>query len=982
MHSRVGLDTEYLGKEWFNCIRACVDEAEKLGMNAWLYDEDRWPSGCAGGLVTTDDRFKMKELRAECAPDAATLSNSGNTVGCYLAILDTEKRIVKHYRRISSPADTIPDKGEVFVRLYWKNQEKSTWFNGETYLDTMNPEAVKAFITSTHEKYRQETGNKFGNVIPGIFTDEPNFLHFSAMAMPWTPDMPEKFQEKYHCDMVDKLIELFYEPSGRLSRVRWQFFNLATELFVNAFARQIGNWCAENDLKFTGHVLCEDSLTAQAATVGAAMRFYEYMQIPGIDLLTEIWNIFTTVKQCTSAARQFGKIQRLSETYGTTGWDFPLAGHKLLGDWQYALGINCRCQHLAFYSMAAEGKRDYPASISYQSPWHKQYRVIEDHFARLGTALTGAQEIRNLLVIHPIESRWCCYLPQPEIIPAKRPPCDEEFEKLTNTLLTENLDFDYGDEEIISRLGKIDEDTLLVGAAGYRAVLIPQLLTIRDTTLELLRRYARSGGQVCYLGEAPEYVNAERSDAAKQVFSDNFQAVTAANLTTVLSPRARTFSLRTQDGREAGPLLAFLGEQSFGKVFFVTNTGAEFADDMMLNPRVLERNTAFPEISVKLMFPECGKLYELDTMTGRISEKNYTYTGGAYHFSAAFAPRQSRLYLISGTVPPDELSPAPEMPECDAAVIRLPETNWQCHTDECNCLVLDHADATVDGVKRFKNQYILTLDNILRQELGGGTRGEKMIQPWCRPKTTADNKYDLLLEYRFRVKTLPEKIKIALEDPENCRLTINGTVIDTAAGSSWFTDRAIRTLEIPAGIVHCGENIISWQRDFDTGFAGLEYIYLLGSFGVDKSDALTAIPEMLDCGDWCLQNFPYYSGAITYSRELPPLPPEEKVFLEIPRWAGSIMEVSVNDSRPQPVGWPPEVIDLTGMLNTTGKNILKIKVISHRRNAFGPFYLKKIWVPWLSAGTFYAYETDGVKQLVPCGLLAPPVLKVSDISKK
>ena len=38
-----------------------------------------------------------------------------------------------------------------------------------------------------------------------------------------------------------------------------------------------------------------------------------------------------------------------------------------LGDWLAVLGINFRVLHLAWYTMAAEAKRDYPASISFQS---------------------------------------------------------------------------------------------------------------------------------------------------------------------------------------------------------------------------------------------------------------------------------------------------------------------------------------------------------------------------------------------------------------------------------------------------------------------------------------------------------------------------------------------------------------------------------------------------------------------------------------
>ena len=32
MHARSGLQTEYLSEEWMECIEACADEAERLGM--------------------------------------------------------------------------------------------------------------------------------------------------------------------------------------------------------------------------------------------------------------------------------------------------------------------------------------------------------------------------------------------------------------------------------------------------------------------------------------------------------------------------------------------------------------------------------------------------------------------------------------------------------------------------------------------------------------------------------------------------------------------------------------------------------------------------------------------------------------------------------------------------------------------------------------------------------------------------------------
>ena len=71
MHPRTGLATEYLGQEFFDHIRTTVEDAAERGMHAWLYDEDRWPSGFAGGLATKDQKFWLRHLRISASPIAA-----------------------------------------------------------------------------------------------------------------------------------------------------------------------------------------------------------------------------------------------------------------------------------------------------------------------------------------------------------------------------------------------------------------------------------------------------------------------------------------------------------------------------------------------------------------------------------------------------------------------------------------------------------------------------------------------------------------------------------------------------------------------------------------------------------------------------------------------------------------------------------------------------------------------------------------------
>jgi len=55
MHARHGLQTPYLSEDWWRCVRAAVETAAELGLEAHLYDEENWPSGTAGGRVTREN---------------------------------------------------------------------------------------------------------------------------------------------------------------------------------------------------------------------------------------------------------------------------------------------------------------------------------------------------------------------------------------------------------------------------------------------------------------------------------------------------------------------------------------------------------------------------------------------------------------------------------------------------------------------------------------------------------------------------------------------------------------------------------------------------------------------------------------------------------------------------------------------------------------------------------------------------------------
>ena len=162
MHSRVGLKTPYLGKEWFDCIRASIDEAKKQSLTPYLYDEDRWASGAAGGFVTRDPRYRAWILYLRIHSGTA----HPNSFGFWSARLNGSAAYGLHRG--------APAPGETGFELFAEEEPCSDWFNGFTYLDMLNPEAVKRFIEITYERYYRELGADFGSTVPAVFTDEPH----------------------------------------------------------------------------------------------------------------------------------------------------------------------------------------------------------------------------------------------------------------------------------------------------------------------------------------------------------------------------------------------------------------------------------------------------------------------------------------------------------------------------------------------------------------------------------------------------------------------------------------------------------------------------------------------------------------------------------------------------------------------------------------------------------------------------------------
>ena len=989
MHSRVGLDTAYLGTEWFDCVRACVDEVKKLGMEVWMYDEDRWPSGAAGGIVTNNPKYRMRSLVLEQFDDPRQFKWSADHVAACTAAVDANRASgVQPLHRPAKPRSLQP--GQKILAFRSKPSDESPWYNGQTYLDTMSHEAVRQFIKVTHEAYRRQIGESFGRLVPGIFTDEPNYGYGGGdSSLPWTTKLPEAFRTRYGYDLLPRIAELFFDLDGQeVSQARYHYYECITFLFVDAFARQIGEWCGNNGVQFTGHVLSEDTLISQVDVVGDATRFYEHMQAPGIDMLSEHCRAYNTAKQCTSVARQFGRKWRLSETNGCTGWDWPFEAHKAVGDWQAACGINLRCPHLSFYTMLGEAKRDYPASIFYQSPWWPFYDIVEGYFARVNVAMSRGSEVRDLLVIHPIESIWLMKRigwSQDEKVQA----LDRMFDAIALTLLGQHIDFDYGNEEILSHHAKVAKGdgtaALKVNKAAYKAVLVPPMKTMRSTTLALLRKFAAAGGTVVFAGDAPTHVDALPSGEPAELAASCTRTAFGVEMANALAPACRRVAITDAAGRNIPEAIYLLREDRDAFRLFVVNTSLVVSQGWAADPLVRDRKASFPDVRIR-GFAGCkGQPVELDPATGTVFAADASPDGDGWEIRTSLPRIASRLFVIPKKA--GEAAP-PRPPKLhDAKVDALVPDRWAITLSESNNLVLDRPRYRIDGGDWQGPAEILRIDAAVRDALGVPHRGGGMVQPWARTKPRNPKAVRVELAYEFTADALPGgDLFLAVERPETFAVALNAQPVSTDAECGWWVDKSLRRLPIDPSAIRLGTNEILLTCTYDETHSGLEIVYLLGGFGtrVDGTNvAITAPPSSLALGDWCEQGLSFYSGSVSYRLRIRPTHgPGGRQVVRLGAYRGVAVRVLVNGQPAGIAAWEPNEVDITDAIAAAGGGEveLAIEVIGHRRNSHGPFHITEKWPTWTGPGEYVDHGKRWFEgyQLVPVGLMEPPQLVARD----
>jgi hypothetical protein len=916
MHARIGLLTPYLGPRWMQCIKAAIDEGKAQGLSSWLYDEDKWPSGTCSNRIQSLGKEYQKKVVLLTESRRKDFRPASPAVATFVAT-KTGRRLVKPQRVPAVRAKTRASPRQTIFHFSVEYQPG--------YVDLLDPRVTDAFLQSTHQRYLEEVGSDFGQAIPGIFTDEPNIASGSpnGPALPWTESLLARFQERFGYDLRDHLLSLFYEVED-WRKARHDYWSLVTDLFVDAFSRRIGEWCDQHGLILTGHQLWEDDLVSQIRFCGAAMPHYEYMQMPGIDHLRRLITDPLLNKQVSSVAHQLRGRRVLSESYGAAGWDLSFQDQKWIAEWQYVMGVDFLCPHLALYSLKGCRKRDFPPSLFYQQPWWPHYRHLTDYLARLGSALTEGTHQADLLLLHPIASAWALFDP---LKPTRVRNLNQQLASLAQALLEIHRDFDLGDETLLARHAAVEGDRLRVGAAAYSIVIIPPSLTLRAGTVELLARFLQGGGKLVFVKPAPTLVDALPSPRIAKELLRTAQAVPnrrgeLRRLLNQLSPPRVVVLLRTGGLSQTPSLRGDAGDAASvyyqqrklddgRSLFFFANTDSSRT------------------VPATVRLPGQGDVQEWNLLTGEITPLQAVLAEGCTSFELDFAPAGSHLVCFD----PSRRSQARARPREQILVRQALADWWRIERSEPNVLTLDYCRYRADRGQWSRRLPTIRVNELLQQ---------------------AGHPCDLELEFTFHSDLDLSRAApcfLVMERPEVFSLSVNGQPLPRRE-DGWWCDLAFRKIELNQGLRQ-GENLLLLSGRFEPAPEGrgveVESCYLLGEFDLRRPPSkgrtanlpdflLTAPSFFATSGDLVARGLPFYRGAVTY-RQTVQLSRHtyRRAFLELGEPRAAIASISVNGEPAGFAAWHPWRVEVTRLLKT-GDNEIAITLYSTCRNLLGPHH--------------------------------------------
>ena len=935
VHPRPGLLTEYLSDDWFHLFDYTVQKGKELGMKVWIYDENSYPSGFAGGHVPAE----MPDSYKHGTGLSMEVQQQLNVV-----VSDTLEVVLKKtdagFENITASADQ--EKGQqgtyyIFRKTY---PGKSPWYGGFTYVDLIYKGVTEKFMELTMTKGYEKNKADFGQTLKGIFTDEPNLeaaLSEGSM-LRWTPDLWDAFQQRWGYDLKVNLPSLA-EETGNWKKVRHDYYELILELFVDRWAKPWSKYCDENNLEWTGHYW-EHGWPVPGDGIDES-AFYIWHQMPGVDMLGNRLDTAglggqfgndRAVRELLSAANQSGRRRTLSETYGGGGWEMNFETQKRLVDWEVVMGVNFVNQHLSYYSLNGVRKFDYPPSFSYHEPWWEHYKLMGDYIGRISMAMSSGEQINKTLVLQSNTTAWMYFSRKDKNATIEN--IKNGFKNFVYRMEQQHLEYDLGSENVLKVLGSVDDEILRVGKRDYSLVVIPaEMENIDQSTFDLLQKYLDKGGKVLSFRKDIPMLDGEPSGAVNELITKSGeQWIVAENLTDAAAlSLLQHDEFAMNDQTNNGMLYHQRRILDDGQVLFVVNS----------HPT----KKASAEITM-----EGEHVTKLDLVSGKIYGYPSKEENGKVSFQVDLEAAGSALFTVG-----DQKAKEPEYAAVSGTETTVePAGAISVKRESDNIMMVNYLDLKTAKSGKKDVYFMNALIGLFNENgIAMGNPWQHKIQykkNWLALDSLFKGNSGFEASYHFNINPnlnseAMKSIRAVVERPELWTVSINGSEVSKTEGSYWI-DKSFPEFAV-GQFLKPGKNTLTLKAPRMHVLAEVMPVYFIGDFLVKPAKQGFEITDgnISTLGSWREAGLPFYSQKVAYSETFSVAKASGVNYkVKLNKWNGSLAEVWVNGESAGLIAWQPNQLDVTSLLKD-GDNEITVKVVGSLKNTFGFFYKEnKDWI--------------------------------------
>lgn len=381
---------------------------------------------------------------------------------------------------------TSKQKNWIVIASYYQKQER-------TY-NPMHPLAGKEYVRCFFQRFEDKFPETSKGKLNFFFSDE---LNFNLGGFAWDERFASEFQQRKGYDIRPYLGALTMDIGKITVKIRMDYNDVFTALSEENFFIPVYRWHADRNLIYG----CDHGGRGTVVDeFGDYFRTQRWNQGPGSDQPL-LGKDIIKAKVAASIAHMYNRPRVWLEGFYSSGWGTTSASLMDAIFANYAMGYNLLSLHGLYYATPGSMWEWAPPCNHFRMPYWKTMDKTLEAVERLSYLLSQGYHRCDVGILYPVE---------PKVAGYQNDAVSVAFDA-GRQLYSNGVDFDFIDYTSLQN-AQIEDGMLKMAGESYKAIVIPSMAVMKDSSLRMLGEFAKKGGIVINIGCLPEATDAYGKD--------------------------------------------------------------------------------------------------------------------------------------------------------------------------------------------------------------------------------------------------------------------------------------------------------------------------------------------------------------------------------------------------------------------------------------------------------------------------------------